>query len=96
MLRIPDTRDSRCQSPVFFGYELAAKPGRRDAEISLDDEEGLSLKTFVPLRKGKACAVCLVGKAGKIDSDVRLFECNFWTIFALAVYEALSSLRWTM
>lgn len=65
-MTIPDVQDSRNQSPVFYGFDLARKPrSRSDGAV---EEEGPTREDFVTHGRGKkACMVCLVGKPGKDD-----------------------------
>lgn len=62
LMTIPDNQNCRHQTPVFFGYDLARKPRSRIGGMA-DDELPLR-EDYVGHRKGKPCAVCLVGKPG--------------------------------
>lgn len=65
MVTIPDTRDGRNQTPVFFGYSLA-KRSKEMLEGQYTDH-GSTRKDFVKYRPGQPCPVCLVGKPGNIN-----------------------------
>lgn len=71
-LWIPDEQDARNLSPVFFGYELAAKASGSAAwSIDGDNSLGPSVDDFAAVRRAKPCALCLTGRAGTCAREER-------------------------